>query len=159
MLVLPGVVKTLHLQKPETGLHTTVSFESEKAAILETLNNETKDAFQRDYDKWTQHWVHDPNISKTYINFVDNTCSESLGWDEISQFVKTFMEEHPEPEPAPKLLDEIDVRLYGNGASVSFEQMDSIRGLKRETRLMEKQKGKWKIAGMHASIYGFQAKK
>ena len=69
---------------------------------------------------------------------MDSTFSESIGWNEISQFVKTFIEEQPEPEPTPKLVDDIDVRLYGNGAWVSFVQLDSLRGLKRETRLMEK---------------------
>ena len=130
--------------------------ELEKQAILDRLNNETKDAFQRDYDAWTNNWVHDPSISKVYMNFVDSTFSESIGWKEISQFVKTFIEEHPEPEPIPELLDEINVRLYGNGAWVTYEQQDSIRGLKRETRLMEKINGEWKIAGMQTTIYGFE---
>ncbi len=155
-LIFAVSCKEVTNEKSQTKPTQIVSFEQEKTAILETLNNETKDAFQRDYKKWTEHWVHDPNMSKTYLNFVDSTFSESIGWNEISQFVKTFIEEHPEPEPAPKLVDDIDIRLYGNGASVSFEQMDSLRGLKRETRLMEKENGKWKIAGMHTTIYGFK---
>ncbi len=129
--------------------------ELEKQAILERLNNETKDAFQRDYEAWTKNWVHDPNISKVYVDFADSTFSESIGWEKISGFVKTFIEEHPEPEPVPELLDEINVRLYENGAWVTYEQHDSIRGLKRETRLMEKVNGDWKIAGMQTTIYGF----
>lgn len=133
------------------------SVEEEKKAILETLNNETKNAFQRDYEAWTENWVHDPSISKIYVDFADSTFSESVGWEEISQFVKEFIAQHPEPEPVPKLLDSIDVRLYGNGAWVTFFQQDSIRGLKRETRLMEKVNGKWKIAGMQTTIYGFES--
>ena len=129
--------------------------ELEKQAILERLNNETKDAFQRDYEAWTKNWVHDPNITKTYIDFPESTFSESVGWNDISQFVKTFIEEHPEPEPIPKLLNKIDVRLYGNGAWVTYIQQDSLRGRKRETRLMEKVNGEWKIAGMQTTIYGF----
>ena len=58
--------------------------ELEKQAILERLNNETKDAFQRDYEAWTKNWVHDPSTSKVYMNFVDSTFSESIGWKEIS---------------------------------------------------------------------------
>ncbi|WP_298319123.1 hypothetical protein [uncultured Aquimarina sp.] len=136
-----------------------IDIEKEKKAILETLNNETKAAFQRNYKDWKDKWVHDPEITKTYIDFADSTFSESVGWSEISQFVKTFIEEHPEPEPLPKLLDKIDVRLYGNGAWVTYEQQDSIRGLKRETRLMEKVNGEWKIAGMQTTIYGFKTDK
>ncbi|MDT0620732.1 hypothetical protein [Croceitalea vernalis] len=132
-----------------------INIEQEKEAILETLNNETMAAFQRDYKAWTKNWVQDPSITKTYIDFPENTFTESIGWNEISQFVKTFIEEHPEPEPMPKLLNEINVRLYGNGAWVTYEQQDSLRGLKRETRLMEKVDGEWKIAGMQTTIYGF----
>jgi len=134
-----------------------IDVEQEKEAILETLNNETKAAFQRDYEAWKKKWVHDPNITKTYIDFPESTFSESVGWNEISQFVKTFIEEHPEPEPVPKLLDKINVRLYGNGAWVTYEQHDSLRGRKRENRLMEKINGEWKIAGMQTTIYGFEA--
>lgn len=135
-----------------------ITFEQEKRAILERLNNETKDAFQRNYDAWTKNWVHDPNISKVYMDFRDSTFSESIGWEKISSFVKTFLEEHPEPEPVPELLNDINVRLYGNGAWVTFEQQDSLRGLKRETRLMEKVNGEWKIAGMQTTIYGFKSR-
>jgi len=135
-----------------------VNFEQEKRAIIETLNNETKAAFQRDYESWREKWVHDPTITKTYINFSDSSFSESIGWDEISNFVKTYIEEHPDPEPVPALVDEVDVRLYGNGAWVTYQQNDSLRGLKRETRLMEKVNGKWRIAGMQTTIYGFQKK-
>ena len=135
--------------------NTPITKEKEEKAILETLNNETKAAFQRNYDSWKEKQIQEPRVTKTYIDFVDNTFSESVGWNEISQFVKTFIEEHPEPEPIPKLIDKIDVQLYGSGAWVVYEQQDSIRGLKRETRLMEKADGEWKIAGMQTTIYGF----
>ncbi|MEM8928139.1 MAG: nuclear transport factor 2 family protein [Bacteroidota bacterium] len=132
-----------------------LTYEQEKRSILATLNNETKAAFQRDYDAWQNYWVHDEDIAKVYLDFPENTFSESLGWAEIDQFVKTFFENHPKPEPIPKLLDSINVRLFGKGAWVTYEQQDSIRGLKRETRLMEKVDGRWKIAGMQTTIYGF----
>jgi len=149
--------KEIETPKAKEEIATSQNFEQEKAAILETLNNETKAAFQRDYEAWQDKWSHDSNITKVYINFSDQTFSESVGWDEISEFVKTYFEEHPEPEPLPNLLDKIDVRLYENGAWVIYEQQDSLRGLKRETRLMEKINGSWKIAGMQTTIYGFDS--
>ncbi|QLG44112.1 hypothetical protein [Costertonia aggregata] len=146
-------------QKTTDATTPPVNTELEKKAILKTLNDETKAAFQRDYESWQEKWVHDSDITKTYIDFAENKFSESVGWDEISQFVKTFIKEHPEPEPVPKVLDKIDVRLYGAGAWVIYEQQDSLRGLKRETRLMEKINGEWKIAGMQTTIYGFNEQK
>lgn len=143
-------------QKPSEDLEQSLNPETEKRAILSTLNNETKTAFQRDYETWQQYWVHDADITKVYLDFPENTFSESLGWSEISGFVKDFFEKHPEPEPVPELLNDIEVRLYGEGAWVTYQQQDSLRGLKRETRLMEKVDGQWKIAGMQTTIYGFE---
>ncbi|OEK00258.1 hypothetical protein BFP97_01460 [Roseivirga sp. 4D4] len=132
-----------------------LDFEKEKAAILETINGETRAAFNRDYEAWKSKWIHESSLTKTYIDFSDSTFTETLGWKEIDDFVRTYIEEHPEPDPLPEMVDDIEVRLYGTGAWVSFEQHDANRGLKRETRLMEKVDGEWKIAGMHTTIYGF----
>ena len=90
------------------------------------------------------------------MNFSDSSMTETLDWDEINEFVRTYIEEHPEPSPLPTLVDDINVRLFGNGAWVSYEQNDAERGLKRETRLMQKIDNQWKIAGMHTTIYGFK---
>ncbi|MFA0962715.1 nuclear transport factor 2 family protein [Roseivirga sp. BDSF3-8] len=154
--VLTGGAGCINDQKeaPHDIISPAPDLRQEKDAIIQTLNNETRAAFQRDYQAWQEYWVHSPAVSKTYINFADNSHSESIGWQEISRFVKEFIEAHPEPEPLPSLVDDIDVRLYDDGAWVSYQQQDSIRGRKRETRLMEKVDGQWKIAGMHTTIYG-----
>lgn len=82
-----------------------------------------------------------------------------IGWKEIDDFVRIYIEEHPEPVPPPAQPDEIEVRVYGEGAWVSYEILDEVFGAKRETRLMEKENEKWKIAGLHTTIYGFREEK
>jgi hypothetical protein len=145
-------------EKPSEAINQPSQLELEKAAILEVLNNETKAAFNRDYEQWKTHWLHESFVTKSYMNFSDSTMTETLGWEEVDHFVKTYIEEHPEPVPLPTLLEDIDVRLYGSGAWVSYKQNDPEYGLKKETRLMEKEDGVWKIAGMYTTIYGFQTK-
>jgi hypothetical protein len=140
-------------ENPITNMN---KLEQEKAAILAVLNDETKAAFNRDYEGWKTKWIHESYVTKTYMDFSNNNMTETLGWIEIDDFVRTYIEEHPEPEPIPTLVDNIEVRLFDNAAWVSYEQNDAERGLKRETRLMEKQNGQWKIAGMHTTIYGFK---
>jgi len=142
--------------KTNTTVNKIDNLATEKSAILQVLNDETKAAFNRDYKSWQDKWVHQPYVTKTYMNFAENTMTETLGWEEINDFVKTYIEEHPEPAPLPTLVDYIEVRLYENGAWVSYSQNNSERGLKRETRLMEKINGQWKIAGMQTVIYGFE---
>ena len=144
-------------QSPPDTTSPAVNSEQEKAAILATINRETEAAFRRDYEGWKDYWVHEPYVAKTYMEMPDSSLSETLGWEAIDEFVRTYIEEHPEPDPVPTLVDDINVQLYGEGAWVSFEQNDSVRGLKRETRLMEKVDGQWKIAGMHTTIYGSES--
>ena len=134
------------------------NIDSEKVAILEVLNNETKAAFSRDYAAWKDNWIHESYATKTYMNFSEGSMNETLGWKEIDDFVRTYIEQHPEPAPLPSLINDLNLRLYENGAWITYEQNDTERGLKRETRLMEKVNGQWKIAGMQTTIYGFKNK-
>ena len=132
----------------------TIHLDQEKTAILATLNGETKAAFTRDYEGWQAYWLQEPFVTKTYMQFPDSTIVETLGWTEINGYVKQYFDAHPEPEPVPAPLTDIEVRCYGTGAWVTYEQVAALRGRKRETRLMEKVNGQWKIAGMHTTIYG-----
>lgn len=150
LLCLMCIVGYQFIQKKQSDT------ETEYETILNTLNEETLAFFSRDYDLWADKWVHEPYATKSYMIFTDSTISETLGWAAIRSFGRDYLQMHPKPEPVPDLLDEIEIRLYGKGAWVSFEQYDSLRGIKRETRLMEKHGDQWKIAGMHTTIYGFQ---
>ena len=130
--------------------------QNETAAIIKTLNNETKYAYSRDYPNWADQWIQEPFVCKTYINMADSSVEELRNWTEIDNFIKDYFKAHPKPDPLPELLKDVTVRVYGTGAWVTYEQRDPTEGLKRETRLMEKSNGKWKIAGMHTTIYGFK---
>ena len=126
---------------------------AERAAILAALNAETAAAFSRDYDAWASHWVHEDYVQKAYLNLADSTASETVGWEAVSGFVADYFREHPAPDPLPAPLREADIRLHGEGASVTYRQLDPARGPKKETRLMEKHDGRWRIAGMQTVIY------
>ena len=126
---------------------------AERAAILRTLNAETAAAFSRDYDAWASHWVQEDYVQKAYLDLADDTAAETVGWDAVSGFVKDYFREHPEPDPLPEPLTEADIRLYGDGAHVTYRQFDPARGPKKESRLLERVDGAWRIAGMQTVIY------
>ncbi|MEL7160533.1 MAG: nuclear transport factor 2 family protein [Bacteroidota bacterium] len=153
-LLLPAITLALLCSCQPTAESTTVDAATEKAAILQVLNQETVAAFSRDYEGWQDKWVHAPYVAKTYMNFADSSLTEALGWEEVNQFVVDYFAEHPAPDPLPAPLTDIAVRLYGDGAWVSYEQDNPAGGRKRETRLMERSGGAWKIAGMQTVIYG-----
>ena len=125
----------------------------EKAAVLDVVNAETRAALGRDYPGWRSHWVHEPYVVKTYVNVADGTGSETRGWEAVDDLVGTYIREHPEPEPPPLPVEDADVRLYGDGAWVSYEVDDADQGRKRESRLMERVGGQWRIAAMHTTVY------
>ena len=143
----------------EKTIDTSTVIADEKQAILTRLQKETEDAFDRNYEAWRTNWVHDSTVAKTYMNFVDSSFTETVGWQEVDDFVRTYIEEHPEPVPAPEQAHHIDVQVFGTGAWVSYRTFDETFGNKRETRLMVKEGGQWKIAGMHTTIYGFDLTK
>ena len=84
--VLIFTISCEKIKKQESGetLNQTTDFREEKKAIIETLNNETRAAFQRDYESWQDKWIHDEDITKIYIDFPESSCSESLGWEELA---------------------------------------------------------------------------
>jgi len=150
------VLAILMMSCEQTTIPPDVSYEAEKKAILGALLNETKGAFARDYEAWKSNWVRGSYVSKTYMNFADTTFSEMTSWKEIDDFVRTYIEEHPEPVPPPAQPENVNIKVYGSGAWVNYEILDEVFGKKRETRLMEKEDGRWKIAVMHTTIYGFE---
>lgn len=158
LLFLAGFIfscKDSNEEIKEENVDDTIRLEKEKESILESLRTETRDAFKRDYEAWRTNWVHRPTVVKTYMNFSDSTFSEMIGWKEVDSFVRRYIEEHPEPVPPPEQPSNISIQLFGTGAWVSYGTIDKTFGRKRETRLMLKENGRWKIAGMHTTIYGF----
>jgi len=139
--------------QPDADLEREGDLANATSAILATLNAETAAAFTRDYASWRSHWVHKPYVTKTYMRFSDTTLDETLGWAEVDRFVREYIESHPEPDPIPEPLKDAEVRLYGTGAHVSFEQLGPDGSRKREERLMELEEGAWKIAGMWTVVY------
>jgi len=101
LLVLLSVVfsitacSTRNSEQPQAQTPQELSINMQKQAILKTLNDETKAAFQRDYDAWQSQWVHSPTMTKVYEDLAGGESSTSTGWEEISQFVKDFFAAHP----------------------------------------------------------------
>lgn len=139
---------------PAAASDEAVAPDLERDRILAVVNGETRAALRRDYEAWRSYWVHEPFVVKTYVNAAEGTGSETRGWAAVDDFVGTYLRDHPEPEPPPTPVEDASVRLYGDGAWVSYDQQDADQGWKRESRLMEKVGGEWRIAGMHTTIYG-----
>lgn len=142
------------VQHPSTFKETN-DLEKEKKAIFDVIEGESKAFWDKDFERYASYWVHEPYI-RTMGWWKAGGVTVVKGWEERGQRTQKHMEESPEPNPtATKVRREnINLRIYQDVAWLTFDQygedtgdptMD-MPGLSRETRILEKHNGQWKIA-------------
>jgi hypothetical protein len=121
---------------------------SEEDAIREVIENESKYFWARDLKKWKSYYIQAPYTERTVAS--TDVVRRYYGWDEWYNEVQQLFKDSPDPVPYDGIVKKsnYNFRIYGNGAWVSFEQ-DNGGTKTLETRILEKEKGKWKIAMVH----------
>jgi hypothetical protein len=117
----------------------------EETAIRQVIESESKHFWGRNYQEWKKLYVHAPYVTRT-ISTKDGV-RQLNGWDVWDEEVKELFDSSPNPQPYEGIVYKYNYRyrVYGNGAWVTFEQMnDGVKTL--ETRILEKENGQWKIA-------------
>lgn len=128
---------------------------SDSLQIMEVISGESKAFWDKDYEAFASYWVHSPYV-RTMGWWKDGGVTVVKGWEERSARTKAHMEASPEPNPTANNVrrKNINLRIYKDVAWLTFDQYgedtgDSLMdmaGLSRETRILEKHEGKWKIA-------------
>lgn len=136
-------------QQPE------IDYEEEKAAIMELIAEESAAFWNKDFEKFAACWVHGPHI-RTMGWWEAGGVTVVEGWEERASRTKRHMAASPEPNPTATnvIRKNMNIRIFKDAAWLTFDQygedtgdenMD-MPGLSRETRILEKQNGEWKIA-------------
>ena len=130
-------------------------FTRDSMAIIATMNGESAAFWNKDYKAWEGYWVHAP-YARIMGWWQAGGISVTEGWDAISQGIKKLMQDNPKPNPTASKFrrEKLNLQIRGDVAWVTFDQygMDTgdqrmdMPGLSRETRVLEKQNGKWRIA-------------
>jgi hypothetical protein len=132
-------------------------------AILKVIEAESIAFWKKDYDAWAGHWVH-----ASYIRFMGwypgGGISYTEGWNALSDRIKQHLANDPTPNPNAAMVrrENINVRIIGDSAWVTFDQygVDSgqptydMPGRSRETRILEKQEEVWKIVYVNYLLEG-----
>ncbi|MDW3646742.1 MAG: hypothetical protein R8P61_06760 [Bacteroidia bacterium] len=132
-----------------------VDYENEKAAILKVINEESAGFWDKDFDRYADCWVKGSHV-RTMGWWEDGGVTVVEGWEERAQRTKAHMVASPEPNPTATdvIRKNMNIRIFNEVAWLTFDQygedtgdesMD-MPGLSRETRILEKVDGKWKIA-------------
>lgn len=133
----------------------TVDYEKERQAILAVIEGESAAFWNKDYDKWASYWVHEPYI-RTMGWWKDGGVTVVEGWDQRAERSKGNFTKSPEANATATRVrrENMNMRIYPDVAWLTFDQygedtgdtLMDMPGLSRETRIMEKHNGAWKIA-------------
>ncbi len=155
-----------HLQTQ--SLQDAALLEREKAAILSVIEEQAAAFWAKDFDRWAATWVHAPYVRRLGWSPTGGVVSVE-GWEAIGARMKQNMTDDPKPNPTPTKLvrEKLNFRIEGAVAWVTFEQHavatgDSkfdMPGLSYETRIFEKQDGKWRVAYLGYLLAGNPEKK
>ena len=132
---------------------------NEQQAIKKVLDQETRSYFEMKYDAWASTWMHDSTVFR--MSMSPTQFSKIVGWNNMNQGMKESMQgtAFTEEQMAP-YLNKFGYKFYinGNVAHVFFKEGKDEKSANDEERLMVKQNGEWKIAGItivNTPIYNF----
>jgi hypothetical protein len=118
------------------------------------IENESKAFWNKDFEEFSSYWAHEDYI-RTLGWWEAGGVTVVEGWEERGRRTKSHMDDSPEANAtATKVKREnINLRIFKDVAWMTFDQygedtgdatMD-MPGLSRETRILEKHNGQWKI--------------
>jgi hypothetical protein len=136
----------------------------EKAAILAVITAETENFYKRDYEGWKKCYIHADYAFQSWNNG-DGTFDAKVGWPEVDKNIGNYIRSNPvAPGSAshPKVERHNMVWKFYNPelAFMIWDQYNSDKEMKmfhhsKETRLMEKQNGSWKVVSV-ASYWDYK---
>lgn len=127
------------------------------AAITALIHRNRIAIWMRDYDTWSNCFVHAPYTSR-WGWWGRGGVFARRGWDDISSRLQREMVEHPNPQPAlayDTQVAKLSIQISGDMAWATFEQhypdsplWEGFLGpeLAHEMRVFERHHGEWKIA-------------
>jgi hypothetical protein len=137
--------------------------QTEADAIMHVIAAESEAFWNKDYEAWAQYWVHAPYI-RTMGWWARGGVTVIEGWEELSKRIRQNMDANPEPNPTAAQVRRatINIRIAQEVAWLTFDQygMDTgeatmdMPGLSRETRILEKHGGAWKIVYVNWLLEG-----
>jgi tetratricopeptide (TPR) repeat protein len=128
--------------------------ETEKAAIKAVIISETANWANRNFEGWTDTWLHEEYVLAMFPH--PYHYNEYTSWDSLSTTNKISFETKNTPMMVDIIRSNWRIRIYNDGAWATYIQQIASRddGSKldesREVRFLEKKNGLWKIVYLTA---------
>jgi hypothetical protein len=128
-----------------TGSTPLATAQDEVAAIKSVIARETASFLNVDYKSWSELWL---KVPYAYWSYSDSSGTSYLeGWVNLDKSFADYFK-NSKPSQAKITNEWLEVRVYGDGAYVRFNQLveDQIdREATSQVRVLEKKDGKWKV--------------
>lgn len=129
-------------------------FDDEQRSVLAALLRETEAFFAKDYETMSRSWAHEAYVRRlgwwTRGGVVDR-----WGWDEIGGRMRRMMQDYPDRNLSAERFryENMVIRVSGDLAFATFDQYApdtgepdfDMPGLSRESRVLERIDGEWRI--------------
>lgn len=142
-------------QQATPPVEDSIDYAEEEKAIMEVIDGESAAFWNKNFDDYASYWVQEPYI-RTLGWWQAGGVTVVSGWEERAKRTKAHMEASPAPNATANSVvrKNINLRIYKDVAWMTFDQygedtgdtLMDMPGLSRETRILEKQNGTWKIA-------------
>lgn len=133
--------------------------EAEQHAIMNTLENETRCFFARDYACWQSYFIHEEYAFQAWTN-ADGSFSAGVGWKAIDSTAGQWIRDNPVGEAGSShpVVKRRDMKFHFFSPTLAFLTWDQYNAdptiswyiRSKETRLMEKVQADWKIVNVTA---------
>lgn len=161
MTALLAMLSTLMLAFLPFVSQVTSSVASDQEAIMLLVERESQAFWDKDFQAYADCWAHEDYI-RTMGWWAAGGITVIEGWSERGSRTKKFMDENPEINPQNPVRKNINIRLGKDMAWITFDQYGKdtndpvfdMPGLSRETRILEKINGQWKIVYLGWMLQG-----
>jgi hypothetical protein len=137
---------------------TPIDEEKETKAIMQTIENETSCFFKGDYNCWKENFVQANYAFQVWSK--DGYFDPKIGWEAVDDKIGRYIEDNKPGAGGsnnPKVVrKDMIVKFFSSDvAYLIWNQYNSDQKMTHythstETRIMEKQDGKWKIVNVTA---------
>lgn len=136
----------------------------ERDAIIGRIEEEMRAFWEKDWDAWTECWVHEPYVRREGWWSLGG-ITHVVGWDTIRERMKARFDENPLPNRTAQEfhMSNMSLRIGTEIAWITYDlrapdtgepEMD-MPGLTRETKILEKHDGNWLlvyVGYLHQSV-------
>jgi ketosteroid isomerase-like protein len=132
---------------------TTTDKASTEKEILAVIDQESRDFYKKNHADWSKHYVQNDKVFWACVE--RDVTLRASGWNDLSQFVATWMKENPEPidyDKAEFKVSDVKIDFSGDLAFVSMKSSnlnpDGTKTTLNANRTMIKENNAWKILSM-----------